>query len=378
MWSSRLISALLCGQLYAAALSGQYDLDNDEGRDSSSSGSSGYDLPRIRPRFPQTRGGLGKGKGFPGGGFGPQVEVLGTPLKGSNADPKGALAKPLNELASPSTNTPPQATDQTNVLEGALAALDTALSPPKATPDAPKPAGNTPGDTFAGLGTAMTPPPSATPGLQSPGNARPPDDPKRPGNTLGDALAAFGTALAPPTGIQVLTTEEVVKCREYPDNISPDSAQTVTLAKETSVRVTCWTSASIAGASGKVQGSSVWLRSEAGCFIPEMSIQADTNFEKKLGTCEPVHHFVGTMQRQYKRQDCYECTNTNCASKNNGSGYLIDLGCVTTGEPTGGNSTWVKHAKDDCFFPGAIFEPKGWLGSHAGGFYCAPGTGAAR
>lgn len=69
-----------------------------------------------------------------------------------------------------------------------------------------------------------------------------------------------------------------------------------------------------------------------------MNIQADINFEKKLGTCEPVHHFVGTMQAQYKRQDCYNCTNTNCASKNIGAGYLIDLGCTTTGEATGGNS----------------------------------------
>ncbi|TID23414.1 hypothetical protein E6O75_ATG03050 [Venturia nashicola] len=54
---------------------------------------------------------------------------------------------------------------------------------------------------------------------------------------------------------------------------------------------------------------------------------------------------------------------------------LIDLGCATTGEATGGNSTWVKHAKEECFFPGAIVQPQGWLGNHAGGFYCAPGTG---
>lgn len=94
----------------------------------------------------------------------------------------------------------------------------------------------------------------------------------------------------------------------------------------------------MAGPSGKVQGSSVWLRTDKGCYIPEMNIQADTNFEKRLGTCEPVHHLVGTMQTQYKRQDCYECTNTNCTSKNIGAGYRIDLGCSTIGEATGGNS----------------------------------------
>lgn len=287
---------------------------------------------------------MSKGKGFPGGGFGVVAETLGNAPHGPIADLKEVLAKAPTNPSSSATANPPQAIVPIHPVGGALAAFGTALSHPKE-PASPKPAGNPLGGDSAALGTALTPAPNDTPDSKSSGNARPPDVPKQLGKGFGDALAALGTALtpsgtasAPPTGMQILTADEVVRCREYPDSISPVSAPIVMLPKETSVRVTCWTSASIAGASGKVQGSSVWLRTEGGCYIPEMKVQADTNFEKTLSTCEPVHHFVGTMQDQYKRQDCYDCTNTNCASKNMGAGNLIDLGCVTAGEATGGNS----------------------------------------
>ncbi|TID23413.1 hypothetical protein E6O75_ATG03049 [Venturia nashicola] len=117
MWSSCLILALLCGQLFAAALTG----------------GSGHNLPRIRPRFPQSRGHLGKGKGFPGGGFGVPTEALTNPPKGPGADPKAALNKAPKDLANPSTATPTQVTE-TKPLGDSLMALDSPPSLPNGTP----------------------------------------------------------------------------------------------------------------------------------------------------------------------------------------------------------------------------------------------------
>ncbi|TLD36096.1 hypothetical protein E2P81_ATG02985 [Venturia nashicola] len=54
---------------------------------------------------------------------------------------------------------------------------------------------------------------------------------------------------------------------------------------------------------------------------------------------------------QYKRQDWSECTSVNCASKNIGAGNLID---------------WAVPR---------LAKQQAAIRSHAGGFYCAPGTG---
>ncbi|QDS69520.1 hypothetical protein FKW77_007415 [Venturia effusa] len=330
---SWLVSSLFCGQLLVAAVP---------------TGSAGRDLPRIKPRSPQ-KGEKNRGKGFLGGGFGALAEALGTAPKEPETDPKAGLAKaPKGSKGStnPSTATSPPATGT----------------------------GDPVGDVLAALGTA---------------SKGPSDGLKPTGNSVGDAFGTSGSNLTPSKGMLVTITGEAIKCRRYPDTVTPESANLPRITRETHLRVTCWTSASMPGASGKVLGSSVWLRTDEGCYLPEMNIASDANFEKKLATCEPIYHLVGTMQTQYTRQDCYSCTNTNCKSRNIGAGSLIDLGCTATGQATGGNSTWVKHATESCFFPGAIFQPQGWLGRDSvkfmkksrlpvtgtGGGYCAPGVG---
>lgn len=261
-------------------------------------------MPRIQPRYAQLKGGRGgvKGKGFPGGGFGALAEAIGVVPKAATAN------NPKSKDAQPET---PQGPDSPST-----AALLQFTGPAPATP------------------------------VQSPMPEGTPESPTSPGDAFGGAIGGFldaigtgvGSILLPPKEITVTTSENAVQCRQYPDVVSTDKSKSTVLAKGTELRVTCWTSASIAGASGKVQGSSLWLRAQAGCYISEMNVQDSSDFEKKLPACEPVYHFVGTMQPQYKRQDCYNCTNTSCASKNIGSGNLIDLGCATTGVATAGNS----------------------------------------
>jgi hypothetical protein len=135
----------------------------------------------------------------------------------------------------------------------------------------------------------------------------------------------------------VLTTADLVYCRKYPDNIIPDPSKLHVYTTPTRVVVNCWTNPSIRGWSGSVQGDAVWLRTSNGCYIPEMNVQNSTDFQAMLKFCQPPEHWVGTLQTQYKRQDCYECTNTNCNSLNLGNGSQVDIDCYTFGEVTGGN-----------------------------------------
>jgi hypothetical protein len=161
---------------------------------------------------------------------------------------------------------------------------------------------------------------------------------------IGGILGALGTAatmLAPPKvspAVDVLTTDEIVNCRPYPDTITPDPTKLTMYSKPSHLSVTCWTRATVNGTSGKVEGSSLWLHTVGGCYISEMNVQNAIDFETKIPACPPVQHFVGTMQTQYKRQDCYECTNTNCASRNIGSVPQVELSCTKVGEVTAGNA----------------------------------------
>ncbi|KAF2396893.1 hypothetical protein EJ06DRAFT_533615 [Trichodelitschia bisporula] len=209
------------------------------------------------------------------------------------------------------------------------------------------------GNFVSGVGSLLVPIPAAN------GAAALAPAPARPAPTT------------PPKGGQrasapITTTAETVTCRAFPDTLaSSPGRQTVwtTASKQT---VTCWSTASLPGAQGRVQGSEVWLRTSGGCWVPEMNVQESTDWQTVLGRCETPKHWVGTLLPQYKRLDCYQCASLNCASRNLGPETLVDLACTTSGDSAGGNSTWIKSFWENCYFPAAIFEPAKYIGEYSG------------
>jgi hypothetical protein len=250
-------------------------------------GSSKQDLPRIRARDPQFRGGFG--------------------TKGISGQPKdvGPVAK-----------VPAEAKDAANTKEPADEPNDPKESPTN--PSHPNPRANALGEQLASafggdLGELTLP------------------------STSGAVPATSLKTSGQQPNIEVLTTAEEVSCREYPDIISLDPSKVTIYPVVSHLEVKCWTQASVTGPKGKVQGSSIWLRAVGGCYISEMNVQNATDFQVVLANCPSVQHWVGTLQTQYKRQDCYDCTSLNCASKNLGATPQVELSCSTVGEMASGN-----------------------------------------
>jgi len=92
------------------------------------------------------------------------------------------------------------------------------------------------------------------------------------------------------------------------------------------------------GDNGKVENDAVWLRTSIGCFVNEKSLQGREDFQAQLAPCADTgSHWVGTLQTQYKREDCYACTSQDCPSQNLGSGPYLDIDCYADGDVVAGN-----------------------------------------
>jgi hypothetical protein len=134
------------------------------------------------------------------------------------------------------------------------------------------------------------------------------------------------------------TTVDNTFCRKWPDNISSDGAEATVLGASTSIQVTCWTMPSLDGDYGKVQGETVWLKTAAGCFVNMKNLKEFQDYQTELAQCPSTQkHWVGTLQPQYKREDCYSCPNQDCSSQNLGEGPFLDIDCYTEGETISGN-----------------------------------------
>jgi hypothetical protein len=132
--------------------------------------------------------------------------------------------------------------------------------------------------------------------------------------------------------------------------------------------------------SGLESVSGVWLKTISWYFVHETNIQEQQNFRSTLNECAPAPHWIGTLQTQCQRKDCYMCTSLNYQSQNLGYLPYADLQCSMRGEAVQGNrctivrllavfstlpnflSSWYQSVDDKCFFPGAIFAPDGWRG----------------
>lgn len=110
-------------------------------------------------------------------------------------------------------------------------------------------------------------------------------------------------------------------------------------AGNANVDLTCWTNAAMEGPRGRVNQNGLWLKTNLGCFINDADISARSkhNFQQRLEQCPFQAHYVGTLQSQYKREDCYSCASLDCSSQNLGIGPFIDLDCSSEGDAVGGS-----------------------------------------
>ncbi|KAF2434164.1 hypothetical protein EJ08DRAFT_730868 [Tothia fuscella] len=176
--------------------------------------------------------------------------------------------------------------------------------------------------------------------------------------------AAPLSSSAKKSSLSLTTAQGASYCRKYPDNISTDSSGLRILGQNSHVSVTCWTPSTISGT------DPIWLKAESGCYINQKSFSGKVDVQGQLSQCgggvggsAGIRHWVGTLQEQYKRSDCYDCTSLDCESRNMGLGPYVDVDCSIEGIQVAGNTTWYRQADADCFYPGGVFTPTGWLGT---------------
>jgi len=161
----------------------------------------------------------------------------------------------------------------------------------------------------------------------------------------------------------VTTVNGGVYCWKYPDTMMSDHSKLPVYNSFSRIDIQCWTSTDMNGVSGNIAGDSTWFKTATGCYLNELDIEEKQNLRNRLNYCQPPQHWVGTLQSQYQRVDCYDCTSLNCQSKNIGVPPYVDLACYIEGETVLGNSTWVKSEGENCFLPGSAFNPYGWGGT---------------
>jgi hypothetical protein len=227
---------------------------------------------------------------------------------------------------------------------------------PEPKPDAPPPEAEVPSEYSNGGGwvpVSAPPQPASTPKPEVPQ----PQSPTQtlPGAQIPSAQAQPEAEKAPKFEIQAqpvvgksqekgqgktmraTTVNDPIACRKFPDTISSSTLPPTIFSRSTRIEVTCWTTASLAGAAGKVQNDAIWLQTSTGCFVNEQNLLDSTDFQEKLPYCVPPTHWVGTAEKKDTKQLCYQCPSLKCPSEDLGSGSYVDVQCYVDGEDARGN-----------------------------------------
>jgi hypothetical protein len=204
---------------------------------------------------------------------------------------------------------------------------------------------------------------------------------------LGKEMAQQPGGAAPAkAGVQNSITVSIsgtnIRCRKYPDNFVADANKLAHFSAPAKLDVVCWMPASPntvgprAPPNPYLIGNPIahlfvgpdrgYLRTKTGCYIAVAEVgEKRTDYSRVLNKCTMAPgaaHWVGTLQTQYSRKDCYSCPKLSCASTELGSVPFVDLGCTTVGEEVQGNTTWYKNKDQKCYFPAGVFEPTGFAG----------------
>jgi hypothetical protein len=178
--------------------------------------------------------------------------------------------------------------------------------------------------------------------IPAPEEAQPQPQPEAPAPSPHDIAKPKGKSESREGGshaksLDVTTTAETVICRRFPDTLSAETVPLTVYPVQTQVNVNCWTTASMPGLAGKVQGDSIWLRTTGGCYINEQNVMDAVDFTVSLDYCVSPPHWVGTAAVHTTQQDCYQCPSLKCPSHSLGTGEYVDVQCVVDGEDARGN-----------------------------------------
>jgi hypothetical protein len=173
-----------------------------------------------------------------------------------------------------------------------------------------------------------------------------------------------------------------MRCRRYPDNFITDGNNLAHFSSPSRVDATCWSPSSpgtvgfqamqnpvVAAAqlASAIAGRDLgYLRTRTGCYISVAEVNEQyISYPRVLNQCKissRSKHWVGTLQPQYARKDCYACPSLGCASQDLGNVPFVDLDCWTIGDTVRGSPLWIKNKEKKCYFPGPIFDERGWAG----------------
>jgi hypothetical protein len=173
-----------------------------------------------------------------------------------------------------------------------------------------------------------------------------------------------------------------IRCRKYPDNFIADGNNLAHFSSPSRLDVTCWTPSSpgtvgfqamqnpvVAAAqlASAMAGRDLgYLRTRTGCYISVAEVNEQyVSYSRILNQCRIASrskHWVGTLQPQYARKDCYACPSLGCPSEDLGGVPFVDLDCWTIGDMVRNSPLWIKNKEKRCYFPGRIFDERAWAG----------------
>jgi len=219
-----------------------------------------------------------------------------------------------------------------------------------------------------GLGprpAAATPAPKPyQPGVAQPASAAPAPAPA-PAPANPNSPGWFDWKETKAASLSATTNNQPIFCRRWPDTVASDGLGVRVFTGNTKIDLTCWTMASMEGSYGRVNQDGMWLKTSLGCYVNQAEISPRTkqNFQQQLNQCPTTSHWVGTLQTQYKREDCYLCPSLDCPSQNLGMGPFVDLECFSEGDVVNGNGTWYKQVEKACYYPNGVFAQQGFMGT---------------
>ncbi|KAF2675437.1 hypothetical protein BT63DRAFT_450423 [Microthyrium microscopicum] len=176
-----------------------------------------------------------------------------------------------------------------------------------------------------------------------------------------------------------------IPCRDFPDNFIQNPEKLAHFSKPSRFDAVCWSPSSpntvgpgapshpyVVANGGPAKSSSGpdrgFLKTKTGCFIgvTETADYTKKDYQTLLPGCKVVRgaaHWVGTLQEQYSRKDCYASPSLDAKSKDLAGQRVVDLSCFTVGQDVRGNTTWYQNKEEKCYFPGAVFNETGWAGT---------------
>jgi hypothetical protein len=173
-----------------------------------------------------------------------------------------------------------------------------------------------------------------------------------------------------------------IRCRRYPDNFIADGNNLAHFSSPSRLDATCWSPSSpgtvgfqamqnpvVAAAqlASAMAGRDLgYLRTRTGCYISVAEVNEQyVQYPRVLNQCKTASrskHWVGTLQPQYARKDCYACPSLGCPSEDLGGVSFVDLDCWTIGDMVRNSPLWIKNKEKRCYFPGKVFDERGWAG----------------